>query len=80
MTELNDRLIRCFSAVFPSLVIEDIPAARLESVEEWDSLAALRLVAVLEEEFELRIDLSDLEELSSFTTIERYLLKCGGAS
>ncbi|MGA2531554.1 MAG: acyl carrier protein [Candidatus Aminicenantales bacterium] len=80
MSELNDRLIRCFSAVFPRLAIEDIPAARLESVEEWDSLAALRLVAVLEEEFGLRIDLSDLQELSSFKTIERYLLKRGDVS
>jgi acyl carrier protein len=75
MNRLNDRLIRCFSAVFPRLAIEDIPAARIESVAEWDSLAALKLVAVLEEEFGLQIDLQDLQELNSYKAVEQYLLK-----
>ena len=80
MSDRRERLVRCFAAVFPSLAPEDIPAARIESVENWDSLASVRLVAVVEEEFCGRIDLRDLQELSSFEAFERYLSGRAGGS
>ena len=78
MTERHGRLVRCFSAVFPDLAIETISALRIEDLDAWDSLAAVRLVAVVEEEFGVRIDLRDLKDLSSFRAFETYLEKQGG--
>jgi acyl carrier protein len=75
LTETDDRLIRCFFAVFPALAADGIRSASVESVEDWDSLAALRLAAVLEEEYGIQIDLADLQELSSFEAIRHYLKK-----
>jgi len=75
MTILRDRLIRCFSAVFPTIPGEAIPTASIESLKEWDSLNAVTLITVLEEEFGIRINIRDLTSLSSFKTIENYLLK-----
>jgi acyl carrier protein len=75
LAEGDARLIRCFSAVFPALSSEEIRAASIETVSEWDSLAAVRLVAVLEEEFGVQIDLVELQEINSFASIRNYLLK-----
>ena len=75
MAEADARLIRCFSAVFPALSREEIRAASIETESDWDSLAAVRLVAVLEEEFGVQIDLGELQEMSSFASIRHYLLK-----
>ncbi|MCX6347919.1 MAG: acyl carrier protein [Candidatus Aureabacteria bacterium] len=75
MAEADARLIRCFSAVFPALSREEIRAASIETVSDWDSLAAVRLVAVLEEEFGLQIDLVELQEMNSFASIRHFLMK-----
>lgn len=71
----DDRLLRCFSAVFPSLSPEDIPIADVDRVAEWDSLATVKLVGVLEEEYGIQIDLPDLQEFVSFEAVQRYLGK-----
>ena len=75
MSELENRLVRCFSSVFPSLTPEDIRCASVQSLAAWDSLAAVTLVAVVEQEFGIQIDLLDLEELNSFEAIQAYLVR-----
>ena len=45
------RLICCFQAVFPLLDEPAIVSATPETVGQWDSIATVRLVAVIEEEF-----------------------------
>jgi acyl carrier protein len=75
MDEMQARLIRCFSSVFPHLTAEQIPTASVESVPAWDSLAAVTLVAVLQEEFGLQISLMDLPELVSFVAVQNYVRK-----
>jgi acyl carrier protein len=75
MDERQDRLIRCFSSVFPDLTAEQIRTASVESVPAWDSLAAVTLVAVLQEEFGLQISLMDLPELVSFVAVQNYVRK-----
>jgi acyl carrier protein len=52
---------------------EDIPRTVASSVPEWDSLAALTLVSLIEEEFNLRINLSEIGRLTSFAEIFDYL-------
>jgi acyl carrier protein len=73
MVEQNDRLVRCFAAVFPNVRAEQIPDASVDNVHEWDSLASVTLVALLEEEFGAQIDLLDLPELTSFKAVQNYL-------
>lgn len=75
MDEMEARLVRCFSSVFLDLTPEQIRTASVESVPAWDSLAAVTLVAVLQEEFGLQIELIDLPELVSFVAVENYVRK-----
>jgi acyl carrier protein len=73
MSEQESRLIRCFASVFPGLTPEEIRTARTESLEAWDSLAAVTLAAVVEQEFRVQIDLLKLPELNSFEAFLTHL-------
>jgi acyl carrier protein len=73
MPELDDRLTRCFASVFPALSPDQIRAASVETVPDWDSLAAVTLIAVLEEEFNISIDLMEMPELTSYSAVRDYL-------
>jgi acyl carrier protein len=73
MSDVTGRLVTCFSAVFPRLGLEEVPDATTEGVAEWDSLASLTLVAVIEEEFGLTVDDLDLPELGSFSAFDEYV-------
>ena len=79
MAELSDRLARCFSSVFPALTQEEIRAATVASLVDADSLASVTLLAVIDEEFGVQIDLESLLELESFQKIEQYLRGKDGA-
>jgi len=69
----SDRLLRCFSAVFPHLPKEKITEASPETVDSWDSLTMVTLVAVIEEEFGLTFEFEDIERLTSYSSILRVL-------
>jgi acyl carrier protein len=73
MIEVQQRLVRCFSMVFPDLSPDQILTASVETVQQWDSLAAVTLVALLQEEFGLEIDFGDLPQLQSFEAVLGYL-------
>jgi len=66
MPDLSERLASCFAAVFPDLAAEDIATASVESVDGWDSLAAVTLLALVEEEFDTEFPLNVVADLSSF--------------
>ena len=69
----DDRLVRCFSSVFPDLSPEQIRTATAESLSAWDSLAAVTLVAVLQQEYGIQINLMDLPDLDSFKAVRNYV-------
>ena len=75
MDEIRQRLAKCFQVVFPNLPRERVPAASPETVAEWDSVAGLTLMTVVEDEFGLQIDLDDLAGLDSFAKYQGYLEK-----
>ena len=75
MSEIRERLMRCFSATFPNLTSEEILLASPSTVASWDSLASITLVAVLEEEFAIQIEPEDIEHLVSFDGSLDYLNK-----
>ena len=75
MNDTQARVARCFSSVFPSVPQDQISAASPESVPTWDSLAHIRLLSAVAEEFGLEFDMEDYEELQSVPLIVAYLEK-----
>ena len=73
MPDVETRLVGCFRAVFPDLSEADIRLASQESLEQWDSVAAITLVNVVEEEFSTQIDFDRLPDLDTFTKVLEYL-------
>ncbi len=67
------RLMKCFAAVFPNLSEESIQLATPTTVPNWDSLASITLINVIEEEFAIEIDPEDIEHLVSFEKVLNYV-------
>ena len=80
MSDADGRLVRCFAAVFPTIAPEEIPGISIESAGVWDSLATVTLAAVIQDEFNIEIDPSDLQDLTSFEAFRDYIrrLSLGG--
>jgi acyl carrier protein len=73
MLETRSRLIKCFKAVFPALSEAEILLASFTSVADWDSVAAINLLTLVEEEFGIEVPAEDIENLISFALILHYL-------
>jgi len=73
MPDVETRLVGCFQAVFPDLSEADIRVASQEKLQQWDSVAAITLVNVIEEEFSTEIDYDRLPELDTFSKVLEYL-------
>ena len=78
MDSQQARLTRCFSAVFPELGEQEIFQASLTSVEGWDSVATVTLLALVEEEFGISFDPQDVDHLVSFEGILDHVRKNAG--
>lgn len=75
MDETRQRLTNCFQTVFPDMPEEQIPTASTATVANWDSVAAITLMNVIEDEFGMEMDLDDLADLDAFEKLYAYLLK-----
>jgi acyl carrier protein len=75
MSEQDDRLVRCFASVFPTLGEEEIRACSVVVLVDIDSLAGVTLVTLIDQEFRVNVELSDLLELGSFEAISQFLRK-----
>ena len=73
MDDVKARLVRCFQTVFPNLSEEAALHASQSTVSEWDSVAAITLVNVLEDEFGFEMDLDALADLDSFAKVHEYI-------
>ena len=73
MDQITLRLTNCFRTVFPDLPEEGIPAASQALVAAWDSVAAITLANVIEEEFGIQMDFDQLGDLDSFSHMREYL-------
>ncbi len=73
MHNAEERLVRAFQAVFPDLPAERIRTASQDTVETWDSVAAITLINVIEEELEIQMDFEDVADLTSFPSILKYV-------
>ena len=75
MPETRARLAKCFLAVFPGLKEEEVYAASPATVSDWDSVASLTLLTVIEEEFGVQVDVAELLEALSYDHLSVYLKK-----
>lgn len=73
MPEIEQRLTSCFATVFPELGESEIQRASHTSVANWDSLATVTLISVIEEEFNLSVPPDDFEYMISFELVRECL-------
>jgi acyl carrier protein len=73
MNDVDARLVRCFQAVFPDLPEADLLRATQDSVKTWDSVAMITLVNVVDEEFNIQLDLEQIDRLNSFEGLRSHL-------
>jgi acyl carrier protein len=69
MHDVEERLTKCFSAVFPELSPDEIVNASSELTGDWDSMSAVTLLAVVQEEFGIDLEVDGMENFASFETI-----------
>ena len=77
MDSIRQRLENCFTAVFPALEKAHIDRADMASVEGWDSVATVTLMAVIQEEFGMEFSADELGLLISFDSILNVLKNRG---
>jgi len=73
MTDVETRLASCFAAVLPELNADEIRTASAAGTAGWDSVTTVTLIAVIEDEFQIAIDLDDPARFDSFHGILEYL-------
>lgn len=73
MNNQEHRLVSVFRNAFPDVPEDRIPSITQENTQSWDSVAAITLMNLIEEEFETQLDFEDLAELTSFTRVRDYL-------
>jgi acyl carrier protein len=73
MDQIKQRLSTCFRIVFPDLPESEIGAAKQSTLRDWDSVATITLVNVVEEEFGIQLNLDYLADLDSFEAIAEHL-------
>ena len=73
MVELNERLLRCFSLVFPTLAETEILSASGTFLSDMDSLTGVTLITLIGEEFGVDLEFDGLLELGTFEAIREYL-------
>jgi acyl carrier protein len=73
VADLDDRLVRCISSAFPGLTDREIRTADVEQLADVDSLAAVTLVALIDQEFGVDLDLEGLLKFGSFEELCQYL-------
>jgi acyl carrier protein len=73
VTDSQRRLVQCFTAVFADLSEQQAAVATIDSVSDWDSIATVTLVSLIEEEFQIHIASDALAQLASFDAFYRYL-------
>ena len=73
MSNTDSKLVQIFETVFPDLAADRIRSASQDTVPNWDSVAAITLMNLIEEEFNIQMEFDDLGDLTSFAKILAYL-------
>jgi len=73
MSDVKARIDSCFANVFPGIPEGEIHLASAETLPAWDSLANIRLLSAIGEEFGLELDMDDYVDLVSYPLIVQYV-------
>lgn len=73
MDDVKERLVKCFQIVFPGLSEPDAASVSQAGYAAWDSVAAITLANVVEEEFAIEMDLEAIGDLDSFGKVQHYV-------
>lgn len=73
MDSPEQRLEKIFETVFPEVSPGEIRKASQDRIKNWDSIAAITLMNLIEEEFAIEVDFDQAAELTSFDEILHYL-------
>ncbi len=80
MDNVREKLTQCFSLAFPKIDPGRFPEARVENLSEWDSLAHVRLLTLIGEEFAVDVDREKFESATSFQELAGHLVEEGPAA
>jgi acyl carrier protein len=75
MSDIKSRVGLCFANVFPGIKPDQLSTASSSSLPGWDSIAQVRLMSSIEEEFGVQLEIEDFEELVSYDLIVAHLEK-----
>ena len=60
-----------------SFQCKDVESLKYQDITEWDSVGHMGLVAALEDEFEIELDVDDIIDMSSYKIGQEILSKYG---
>ena len=70
---MKDRLLSVLSEGLRTAVDETVDS---ENMTDWDSLAHMRIIVGLEDEFDIEVDDEQISNLNSYEAIYNYLQHC----
>ena len=65
MSENVEKYAKCFMEAFP-VQSKDLDTLSYHDIPEWDSIGHMNLVATLEEEFGIEMEIDDITDISDF--------------
>ena len=65
--DFESKYISAFVDVFELSVDYNFPTLEYQSIESWDSVGHMALIAQLEELFDIEIDINDIIDFSSYS-------------
>jgi acyl carrier protein len=69
VSDLEQRVLECFGAVFPGIPPERLPELSRDEVADWDSIAHVTIIAALGETFATEFDFEAFFEARSFLDV-----------
>ena len=71
-----DKYAQLFAETF-GLNADQLPGLKYQDVQEWDSVGHMNLMSVLEDEFDIEMDIDDITDFSSYEVGQEILKKYG---
>jgi acyl carrier protein len=80
MDQIETRVAHCFNNVFPALTANELSGASMTSLAAWDSMAHIRLLSSMSEEFGLELEMEDFDQLVSYALIVSFVRERSSSS
>ncbi|QFT32799.1 hypothetical protein FIV00_20075 [Labrenzia sp. THAF82] len=74
MSENIEKYQKCFMEAFP-VQKQELEGLKYQDIPEWDSIGHMNLVAALEDEFGIEMEIDDITDISDFRKGKEVLLR-----